>query len=88
VTQPHAKLHTLEDVDSLMSSEFPATNSPLFDHVKKFMVYRPCGNQNPRSPYMVDGVCSKSFPKPFREETTITEDSYARTRHCNIGQSY
>jgi hypothetical protein len=70
-----------------MSSEFPDINSPLFDHVK-LMVHRPCGAQNPHSSCMVDGACSKGFPKPFREETSVTEDSYARTRRSNTGQSY
>ena len=86
--QPGSKLRTPEDVDSLMSSEFPDANSSLFEHVKKFMVHRPCGAENPTSPCMVHGVCSKGFPKPFREETTVTEDSYARTRHRNTGQLY
>ncbi len=86
--KPQAKLRTPEDIDSLMSSEFPATNSTLFDQVKTFMVHRPCGAQNPHSPCMVDGVCSKGFPKPFREETSMTEDSYARTRRPNTGQSH
>ena len=68
-----------------MSSEFPDPNSPLFEHVK-MLVHRPCGDQNPQSPCMVDGVCSKGFPKPFREDTTVTEDSYACTRRRNTGQ--
>ena len=85
--QPHAKLHTPEDIDSLMSSEFPDPNSPLFEHVK-VLVHRPCGDQNPHSSCMVDGTCSKGFPKPFREETTLTDDSYARTKRSNTGQSY
>jgi hypothetical protein len=86
--KPQAKLRTPEDIDSLMSSEFPHTNSPLFDQVKTFIVHRSCGAENPNSPCMVDGVCSKGFPKPFREETSITDDSYARTRHPNTGQSH
>ena len=35
---------------------------------------------------MVNGSCSKSFPKAFRAETTVTEDSYARTRCRDTGQ--
>ena len=85
--QPQAKLRTPEAIDSLMSSEFPDIDSPLFDHVK-LMVHRPCGAQNPHSSCMVDGACSKGFPKPFREETSVTEDSYARTKRSNTGQSY
>jgi len=32
--------------------------------------------------------CSKGFPKPFREETTINEDSYANLRRRNTGKKY
>jgi len=85
--QPQSKLRTPEDVDSLMSSEFPDPHSSLFEHVK-MLVHRPCGDQNPHSSCMVDGVCSKGFPKPFRKKTTLNENVYARTRHSNTGQSY
>jgi len=68
-----------------MSSEFPDPHCPLFEHVK-ILVHRPCGDQNPTSSCMVDSTCSKGFPKPFREETTLNEDAYARTRHLNTGQ--
>jgi hypothetical protein len=81
-----AKLHTPDDIDSLMSSEFPVHNNDLLQLIIKFMVHTPCGDQNPGTPYMVNGSCSKSFPKPFRAETTVTEDSYAHTRHYDTGQ--
>ena len=84
--KPDAKLCTPEDIDSLMSSEFPVDNDELLQLIKKFMVHTPCGNQNPSAPCMVNGSCSKSFPKAFRAETTVTEDSYARTRRRDTGQ--
>ena len=84
--KPHAKLRTPEQVDSLMSSEFPVDNPDLLELIKKFMIHGPCGAQNEDSPCMKNGVCSKGFPKPFNERTTITEDSYARTRRLNTGQ--
>ena len=37
------------------------------------MVHGPCGAQNPNSPCMVDGKCSKNFPKPLRAHTNIDE---------------
>ena len=52
------------------------------------MVHRPCGVYNPTAPCMANGTCSKGFPKPFRDESSITEDSYARTRRCNTGHTY
>src|SRR6266850_1417228 len=86
--KPHAKLRTPEDIDSLMSSEFPTDNDELLRLIKKFMVHTPCGNQNPSAPCMVNGSCSKSFPKAFRAETTVTEDSYACTRCRDTGQIF
>ena len=85
--KPHAKLHSPEDIDSLMSSEFPEDNPELLELIKKFMVHGPCGDQNPNAPCMVNGKCSKGFPKQFREETMITEDSYACTRRHDTGRT-
>ena len=85
--KPHAKLRSPEDIDSLMSSEFPEDSPELMELIKKFMVHGPCGEQNRNAPCMVNGKCSKGFPKQFREETSITEDSYACTRRCNTGRT-
>jgi hypothetical protein len=74
-------------MDSLMSSEFPMDNPELLELIKKFMVHGPCGAQNEKSPYMKGDVCTKGFSKPFNEHTSITEDSYARTRCLNTGQT-
>jgi hypothetical protein len=86
--KPHARLRTPEHINSLMSSEFPDDNPELLELIQKFMVHGLCGNQNPNAPCMVNGKCSKGFPKPFREQTTVTEDSYACTRRSNTNRSY
>ena len=85
--KPHAKLRTPDQVDSLMSSEFPMNNPELLELIKKFMVHGPCGNYNPNAPCMNGRKCTKGFPKAFREHTTITDDSYARTRRFDTGQT-
>ena len=85
---PQAKLCTSEDIDKLMSSKFPTENNELLKLIQKLMVHGPCGDANPKAPCMQNGSCSKGFPKPFREETSITEDSYACTKCCNTGQTY
>ena len=81
---PDAKLLTQEDVDSLISAEFPdeETQPELFELVKSLMVHTPCGaeHNNPNSPCMENGTCSKNFPKPFQDQTIVTTDSYARLR--------
>jgi hypothetical protein len=87
---PNSKLRTPEDVDTLLSAEFPdeETEPELFELVKKHMVHTPCGANNPTAPCMRDGKCSKGFPKPFREETTINEDAYANLRRRNTGKTF
>ena len=87
---PNAKLRTPEELDSLLSAEFPDPDEQpeLFELVLKFMVHTPCGPQNPTAPCMKNGKCSKGFPKPFREETTINDDSYANLRRRNTGKKY
>jgi len=73
------KLRTPEDIDSLISAEFPDKDElpELYELVKKFMVHNPCGAQNPQYPCMDGNKCSKSFPKPFQKQTTVSDDSYA-----------
>ena len=60
-----SKLFTAEDIDSLLSSEFPTNDPELLELIKKFMVHNPCGAENPNAPCMENGKCSKNFPKPF-----------------------
>jgi Helitron helicase-like domain at N-terminus len=86
--KPHAKLGTPEQIDSLMSSEFPVDHPELLELVKKFMIHGPCGEQNKKAPYMENETCTKGFSKPFSDYTSITEDSYARTRCLNTGQTF
>ena len=84
------KLCTPEDIDSLLSAEFPNEEDQpeLFELVKKFMVHTPCGPANPTAPCMVDGKCSKGFPKPFRDQTIVNEDSYANLRRHDTGKTF
>ena len=44
--------------------------------VIKTMIHGPCGVVNPKAPCMVDGCCSKNFPKPFNETTYYNDDGY------------
>ena len=80
--KPAAKLRTLDQVDSLMSSEFHTDNPELLELIKKLMVHGLCGNQNLMH-CMVGRKCIRKFPKPFMENTTIIDDSYAWSNHCS-----
>ena len=59
--------------------------------VIKNMIHGPCGNLNPKSPCMVDGKCSKGYPKPFCDKTIIHPDNtypdYKRLAPSNGGRS-
>ena len=60
-----------EDYDRFVCAEFPDPdrNPELFELVRKFMIHGPCGKDNPKSQCMVDGKCSKGYPKPFQDIT-------------------
>lgn len=63
----------------------------LFDIVTANMIHGPCGNLNRSSPCMVDGKCTKSFPKNFTNDTITNVDGYPiyrRRRSDNGGQSF
>ena len=83
-----SKIHTPEQIDSILSSEFAEDNPELLELVKKLMVYNLCGAENPTAPCMQHRKCTKGFPKPFRNQTTISEDSYASTRCHNTRHTH
>src|SRR6266545_3447823 len=80
------------NIDSLLSAEFPNpdTQPELLELVKKFMVHSPCGVHNPTAPCMDQETkkCSKNFPKPFQDHTTLAEDSYAVLCRHDTGRTF
>jgi len=86
---PHAHmLFWLQDkihpnqVDSFISAELPNPDEDpeLFQVVKSHMLHGPCGPYNQNSPCMVDGKCSKNYPRQFLAETETGEDGYPTYR--------
>ncbi|KAK9049518.1 hypothetical protein SSX86_021980 [Deinandra increscens subsp. villosa] len=73
-----AKCKTPADIDDIISAELPSeTNDPEgYRVVSKHMIHGPCGRGNHDAPCMIDGQCSKHYPKPYYSETTIDEDGY------------
>ena len=67
-------------IDRVISAEIPdPQQSPrLHDLVVKHMLHGPCGADFPRATCMAENKCSKEFPKEFRSETTVYEDSYPK----------
>lgn len=95
---PHAHILLwlrLEDVEltpqyinKIISAEIPDKNlyPELYNVVSRYNVHGPCGNANPNCPCMVNGKCSKNFPKSFNEETTFDSNGYPIYRRRNDGR--
>ncbi|KAJ1288125.1 hypothetical protein BS78_02G065900 [Paspalum vaginatum] len=66
------------NIDRIISAEIPDINEDPegYTAVENFMMHGPCGEANHKSPCMIDGKCSKHFPKLFSQETTIDEEGY------------
>ena len=62
-----SKPRTVEDYDRIVCAEIPDREQfpELYKTVTTLMMRGPCGFSNPNSPCMVDGKCSKQFPKEF-----------------------
>ena len=82
------RLSSSVDVDNVISAELPPDPNtfPLDSEERKQaerleaivltnMVHGPCGKYNPDSPCMSDGICTKNYPKPFCDRTTIDPDN-------------
>lgn len=75
ILHPSDKIQ-LEHVESIVSAEIPDPELQPEAHrvVTSQMMHGPCGVANPRCVCMVDGKCTKDYPKRF-SETTIASDS-------------
>jgi hypothetical protein len=70
------KVKTVEIVDLLVNAELPDMNKhkKVYETVTTCLLHGPCGPAYPKAPCMVDGVCSKNYPKDFQEETILASD--------------
>lgn len=96
---PHAHiLITLHDddkicgpveIDKVVSAEIPSiqTQPKLHAYVKSHMMHGPCGTLNPNAVCMVQGKCSKDFPKNFSDFTREAVNGYPIYRRRDNGIS-
>jgi len=84
------KLLTPKAIDSCISARWPdpETEPFLFETVKKCMVHGPCRALNPNAPCMVNGKCSKGYPKNFQGFTTMDGHGYPLYMQPDDGWAY
>ncbi len=68
------KLHDNNDYDWIVCAELldKSTHPKLYNIVTSHMLHGPCGALHPSCACMVNGACSKGYPKTFQPQT---EDS-------------
>ncbi|XP_031099686.1 uncharacterized protein LOC116003886 [Ipomoea triloba] len=76
-------------VDSIISAEIPSKElDPKYHQaVEEFMLHGPCGVAKKTSPRMVNGRCSKHFPKKFVENSNFDADGYPIYRRRDDGKT-
>ncbi|XP_076393345.1 uncharacterized protein LOC143265402 [Megachile rotundata] len=59
------------DIDRLISTEIPDPHAvpQLHETIVKHQLHGPCGQLNPNSPCMINGKCSKEYPRSLRPYT-------------------
>ena len=86
---PKDKCPSPTDIDGIIMAEIPDPDyDPVANEaVKQFMMHGPYGSANSKSPCMMNGKCTKHFPKRFYEETTIDEEGFPVYRRRNDGKT-
>ncbi|XP_031116689.1 uncharacterized protein LOC116020351 [Ipomoea triloba] len=74
-------------IDKMIAAEIPdkEVDQEYYKCVEEFMVHGPCGNVRKQSPCMVNGRCSKHFPKKFVDSSTFDKDGYPIYRRRDDG---
>jgi hypothetical protein len=66
------------DYDLIVCAELPdkSTDPELYNIVTSRMLHGPCGALHPSCPCMVNGACSKGYPKTFKPQTEDSTGCY------------
>ena len=83
------KILDTNQVDNIVSAQLPDLDLHplLYETVTNCMLHGPCGAQNNKAPRMVNGSCSKHYPKEFIEHTIYGENSYPQYARPNNGRT-
>lgn len=90
ILEDQDKPKTIEDINNIVSAEIPdpVLYPQAYETVTSCMSHGYCGALNPKSPCMVDGKCSKRYPKQFQPETTTSSDGYPVYRRRDNGRTF
>ncbi|XP_019196182.1 PREDICTED: uncharacterized protein LOC109190186 [Ipomoea nil] len=77
-------------MDTIISAEIPykERDREYYNVVEEFMIHGPCGAARKKLPCMVNGRCSKHFPKRFVECSSLDEDGYPIYRRRDDAEFY
>ncbi|KAK9275061.1 hypothetical protein L1049_022319 [Liquidambar formosana] len=83
------KINSAEAIDSIVCAELPnqQTNPLAYEIVGRCMIHGPCGVLNPNAPCMVNGKCTKRYPRDFCDETTFDGSGHPVYRRRNDGNT-
>ncbi|KAF7812022.1 DNA helicase PIF1, ATP-dependent [Senna tora] len=86
---PKDKLSTSSHINYIVFAKIPSpmSHAALYEAVKSFMIHGPCGAARKTLPCMINGKCSKHFPKKFTDRTSFDDDFYAKYRRRDIGNT-
>ncbi|XP_063907805.1 uncharacterized protein LOC135125948 [Zophobas morio] len=78
-----------DQIDSIISAEIPdeTVDPKLHAVVTKHMIHGPCGLFNYNSPCMVDGKCSKRYPRDLLAETITGNDGHPLYRRRSVADN-
>ncbi|CAN7058540.1 unnamed protein product [Brassica rapa subsp. trilocularis] len=76
------KTPSSEEVNEIISAELPnkEEDPEAYNLVTKHMIHGPCGVINPKSPCMENNVCTKKYPRPYNNSTSIDKSGYVLYR--------
>lgn len=65
-------------IDNVIRAEIPdpSSDQALHEIIIKNMIHGPCGPDNPQSPCMKNGKCSKKYPRTLIKETVHNDNGY------------
>ncbi|CAN6904459.1 unnamed protein product, partial [Brassica oleracea] len=71
-----------KEVDEIISAELPnkEEDPEAYNLVTKHMIHGPCGVINPKSPCMENNACTKKYPRPYNDSTSIDKSGYVLYR--------